>query len=87
MWKGELNAFYSEIGGTVDIAAMQIESESAVSQLHHAEGGPHGGMEVNKNFVAFLERLLGAAEVENFKVQSPVAYEELLQVIRSETFI
>ena len=64
----------------MDIAAMQVDSDKAVSQLHYAEGGAHGGILVNKNFISLLEEVFGVKEMIDFKVKVSPEFENLLQV-------
>ena len=68
------------VGGTVDIAAMEIESEKTVRQLHYAEGGAYGGVLVNENFVEFLKKIFGAKEMTDLKAQDASGFEEMVQV-------
>ena len=71
------------LGGTVDIAAMKVESDKTISQLHFAEGGAHGGILVNENYYKFLEELVGTEEMKVFKRDNTTAAEALLQVLFS----
>ena len=68
----DLMLTYSFSGGTLDVTAHQIQEDGAIKEIHKATGGPSGGQEVNKQFIALLETIFTQTFIENYRRQNPV---------------
>lgn len=58
-------------GGTIDITAHEILMNGDVKELIHPYGGPFGGTTVDQEFIAFLEKVLGADFIKDYKRKHP----------------
>ncbi|XP_061178983.1 heat shock 70 kDa protein 12A-like [Saccostrea echinata] len=71
-------------GGTIDITLKEIADENTLKEIHHASGGPWGGLTVNKEFITFLEGLVGKEVVDELKTKHRAAWLDLEREVESK---
>lgn len=71
-------------GGTVDISLKEITDENNIKEIHHATGGPWGGLTVNKEFMAFLESLIGKDILDELKRDKKSAWLDLEREVEAK---
>ncbi|XP_062578711.1 heat shock 70 kDa protein 12A-like [Saccostrea cucullata] len=71
-------------GGTVDITLKEISDENTVKEILHASGGPWGGLAVNKEFMAFLESLVGKDVIDELKTNHKASWLDLEREVESK---
>lgn len=59
--------FLFDSGGTLDIAAHEINSENKIEEILSPDGGPFGGSNINLKFEQFLVSVSGAEAVMQFR--------------------
>ena len=72
----ELALFF--IGGTLDVTAHEILTNGNIKEIRQVTGGPHGGTNVDEQFVSLLKKFFGANVVEIFRAKYPGEWLELM---------
>lgn len=66
-------------GGTADITVHEKLAGGTLQELHKASGGPWGGMYVDNNYLAWLEKLFGNVAMDRFKKEDMADYFDLIR--------
>ena len=52
---------------TIDISPKELSGGNNIRELHHATGGPWGGLKVTEEIMNFLKELVGEGVMEKLK--------------------
>ena len=63
----KMHTLFFFVGGTVDISLKELSGGNNIREIHHATGGPWGGLKVNEEFMNFLKELVGIEVMEELK--------------------
>jgi len=66
-------------GGTVDVSVHEKNSDGTLKELHRASGGPWGGTNVDKNYIAWLTTMFGEEAIRRLKREAMCDYFDLLR--------
>ena len=65
-------------GGTIDITVHEKQG-TKLKEIHKASGGPWGGTSVNRNFLDFIEKIVGSTTMKRFRDEFMEDYFDLLR--------
>ncbi|XP_045187900.1 heat shock 70 kDa protein 12A-like [Mercenaria mercenaria] len=69
--------------GTVDITTMTIMKNGNIKQIHESDGGPAGGENVDRKFIALVAKLLGEKTWRKFAKESSRKYAQFRESVEA----
>lgn len=75
----QLIFFFLNKGGTIDIAAHELDADHSLKKIHPACGGDGGGSSVDETFLDYLKQVYGIESFGEYKKNKPDDYLYLLR--------